>query len=131
MITRFVKYAIVGATGTAVDLGVFALLLIATPLGATFVGRVVAATMSFVLAVLNNYVLNRSWTFADRLTTHREQFTKFFAVSCVGWLIHIAAFSLFSLIFISIVAKAAASAVVLIYNYGANALWTFKRRSSA
>lgn len=132
----FAKYAVVGATGTAIDVGLFALLVACTPLGASAGGRIVAATFTFVLAVANNYTWNRRWTFADRKSEVRKQFAKFFVVSCGGWGLNIAFLSLFSWILIhalffgsvlgSALGKILASCVVLAYNFAANKLWTFR-----
>lgn len=132
----FLKYALVGVTGTLLDVGLFALLIATTPLGDSVGGRIVAATISFVIAVVNNYTWNRLWTFADRKSSVRKQFGKFFVVSCGGWLLNVAFLTLFSWVLIETfafgsvtggtLAKILASGVVLSYNFVANKIWTFK-----
>lgn len=143
--TTFLTYALVGLGGTAIDVGVFALLIAATPLGTSLPGHIAAATVSFLLAVVNNYVWNRRYTFAHRKDRHRKQFTKFFIVSCIGWLLNIAFLTLYSSLIYdalllqyaadaayvlptlgSVTAKIAASITVLLYNYLANSYWTFR-----
>ena len=58
---RFFKYAVVGGTGIFVNLAVMALLLMQTNLS----GWRVSALASLV-ANFQNYLLNNSWTYADR-----------------------------------------------------------------
>ena len=69
--TIFIKYATVGVTGTALDVGslyVFVDLL--------HIPVLVAAALSFILAVVNNFVLNKIWTFRNNSRNFRKQFIK-------------------------------------------------------
>ena len=66
-----VKYTIVGASGTAIDIGGFAALLKFTSLN-----RFAAASMSFIVAVVNNYSWNKVWTFHDHQKDIAGQFFK-------------------------------------------------------
>jgi len=122
---RFIKFAVVGTSGTLIDLGLFALLIWATPLGGTSLGRISAASISFVAAVINNFYWNRCWTFNDHAQNVKNQFYKFFIVSCGGWLLHVFIFTVLSLSMPSLLAKICSSAAVLVYNYSANRRWTF------
>lgn len=131
----FFKYAMVGATGTVIDVGVFALLLHFTSLGDAISGHIVAATISFILATVNNYQWNRVWTFKHHHATHR-QFTKFLVVSVGGWLLNAGLLALFSAIILqiagdlptwaSVLIKMSVSSFVLMYNFLANRFWTFR-----
>lgn len=123
----FIKYSVVGVSGTVIDVGLFALLIATTPLESSTTGHVTAASLSFLAAVINNYVWNRRWTFRDRTSRVRTQFTKFFIVSCGGWLLNTLSLLLFSLAISPVVAKLGASGVVLAYNYSANRSWTFRQ----
>ena len=58
---QLVKFCVVGATGYAVNLGVYALLVHGRGLH-----YLAAAVLSFVVAVTNNYTWNRLWTFRDQ-----------------------------------------------------------------
>lgn len=137
----FGRYAIVGIGGTIIDVGLFAVLIATTPLGMTMSGRVVAASISFVLAVLNNYYWNRRWTFRSTSTAIGRQFGIFFLVSCGGWVLNATLLVAFTQLihtalqmnddvtpetWMSFVAKIAASGVVLLYNYVANRSLTFR-----
>jgi putative flippase GtrA len=57
---EFVRYALVGLASNGV---VFVMYLVATSLG---VGHKLAATLAYGLGVAQTFVLNRSWSFADR-----------------------------------------------------------------
>jgi putative flippase GtrA len=135
----FLKYALVGVSGTVIDVGLFTLLIAKTPLGISYAGHIIAATISFTLAVLNNYTWNRKWTFRHHKAEDKKRFMKFFLVSCGGWVLNTTFLTVFSSILllmlgfltpgVSALAKICASGVVLIYNFIANRFWTFREPS--
>lgn len=57
---QFLRFCLVGASGYAVNLAIYAVLL---QLGLHYA---VAATASFLLAAVNNFLWNRTWTFRSR-----------------------------------------------------------------
>ena len=136
----FIKYTLVGATGTALDVGGFTLLIKYTSLGQTLNTRLIAATCTFIIAVINNFTWNKIWTFKDKQKNIKKQFTKFLTVSIGGLILNITFLTLFSLFFayilevdknalpvyLSAFAKVCASGIVLTYNFTMNRLWTFK-----
>jgi putative flippase GtrA len=69
------KFCTVGAVGYGVNLAVYSTLL---HHGAHYLG---AASASFLVAVTNNFVLNRLWTFRDHRGSITAQGSRFFAVS--------------------------------------------------
>lgn len=104
---RFFKFAVVGAIGFIVDFGVSNLLLnpfvrlldVGTPLY-NFVASysdhpeaqaiVFAGTISFICAIISNFLWNRYWTYPDsRSKSFRRQFVQFVLVSVAGILIRI------------------------------------------
>jgi dolichyl-phosphate beta-glucosyltransferase len=120
--TVFTKYATVGVTGTALDVGslyVFVDLL--------HIPVLVAAAMSFVLAVINNFILNKYWTFRNNDRNFRKQFIKFFIVSIVG--LALTEISMVILVYFLdiwyIASKLITSVIVLTWNFLANKKWTF------
>ncbi len=128
-VDRFVKFGLVGISGTLVDLGVLNLLILAGGLAKFW-----ANTCSFTLAALSNFVWNRLWTFPEsRQRPVGQQLGQFFAVSVGGYIINQALFlSLDRWIFGGWgtlgynVAKMCAIVVVLFWNFGINRVWTYR-----
>jgi len=124
LVERFVKWSIVGTIGAVVDYTILILLVEVMGLYALS-----AQAISFTCAVVNNYTLNRTWTFGD--IKHKGpavQFTQFFIVSVAGLgtrsLIFYFFFKVLDLWYIY--ATAIAIIVVLIWNFFANLVWTFR-----
>ncbi len=81
--TRFFKFATVGAIGTVVDFSVFNLLNIVF-----HIQPVIAQALSFAVAVVNNFLWNRHWTYPDsRTKAAHHQMAQFGIVNVVGLLI--------------------------------------------
>jgi dolichol-phosphate mannosyltransferase len=85
-LAQFAKFCVVGSIGVFVNLLVYALCL--------YVARMhylVAATLSFVFAVTNNFFLNQAWTFRGRfkVTGIVPRYLRFFLVSLFGYAINI------------------------------------------
>jgi len=124
LLERFVKWSVVGAIGAVVDYTILIALVERVGLYA-----LIAQAISFTCAVVNNYILNRTWTFGD--IKHKGpavQFTQFFIVSVAGLGTRSA---IFYLLFRRwglwyIYATAIAIIVVLIWNFFANLVWTFR-----
>jgi dolichol-phosphate mannosyltransferase len=117
------KFGLVGASGYAINLVAFALLV-----NVAEVHHIVAAVASFCIAVTNNFVLNRLWTFSDARGGHAGfQAIRFFAVS-VGAL-GVNLLVLYGLVDLAnaptIASQAIAVAVAMPFNFIGNKLWTF------
>jgi putative flippase GtrA len=81
--TRFLKFAAVGAIGTVVDFGMFNLLNIVFG-----VPPVYAQAISFTVAVFNNFMWNRHWTYPEsRAKKVHHQMLQFGLVNVGGLLI--------------------------------------------
>ncbi len=83
---QFVKFAIVGGSGTLVNLGVFSLIIYLYVKAAgtrPLIVEQIASGVAFCVAVVSNYYFNRRWTFRHTgpVMVH---FGRFFIVSCVG-----------------------------------------------
>jgi len=137
-VKRFVKFAIVGAAGSITDFSVLTLLvqLMGAPL-------VIANTVSFTAAVIQNFLLNRRWTFPESQERQASgQLAQFVIVSVIG-------LGLNQLVFLTLhhfwdtywinwygadigfivsynIAKLFAIGVVLFWNFTANRLWTYR-----
>lgn len=82
---RFTKFAIVGALGSAIDIAVMNLLVALA--GASLV---LAGTVSFICAVVNNFTLNRLWTYPEsRSKPLMGQLFQFGIVNAIGLLIRV------------------------------------------
>ena len=139
--TRFLRFAVVGIFGAVVDFGIFNLLS-----GVFNVQAVLASVISFLAAVINNFVWNRYWTYPDsRSKPVVKQLLMFSIISLGGLLIRTPLFaflegklthlflslSIPSMGFLSAeflghnLALAIAVVVVMFWNFFVNRYWTY------
>lgn len=122
---QFFKYCLVGVSGTAIDLGALYLLV-------EYAGLPVipAAILSFLLAVTNNFIFNKTWTFKNKSKNYRKLYIKFLIVATVGLGLTVSFMHLFVNVFEIwyMLAKLMTSAIVLTWNFLGNKLWTFRLR---
>ena len=118
------KFCTVGAIGYCVNLAVYSVLL-----NAANQHYLTAAACSFLVAVSNNYVLNRVWTFRGERGHIAYQGLQFLAVSLVALGANLLVLQgLVALGSGKIVAQAIAIIVVTPLNFVGNKLWSFRRR---
>jgi dolichol-phosphate mannosyltransferase len=119
---QLLKFGIVGGSGYLINLAVFALLA-----GMLDVHHLVAAVGAFCVAVTNNFLWNRYWTFSPGDGSAGFQAARFFVVS-------VAALGLNLIVLEALVAgggtgeltaQAIAVAVAMPFNFLGNKLWTF------
>jgi putative flippase GtrA len=121
---QLVKFCIVGASGYVVNLLVYVALLN----GADFHYRA-AATGSFLVAVTNNYLWNRVWTFRHRRGHFAYQGLRFLIVSVLVYLGNLAILTaLVELGVGEILSQAIAIVLVTPLNFVGNKLWSFRAR---
>ncbi|MEV4420078.1 GtrA family protein [Patulibacter sp. NPDC049589] len=122
---QLLRFAVVGATGTVVNLLVYA--VAAGPLGWDYR---LAALLGFVVAVTNNFALNRMWTFADASGHAGFQAARFVAVSLAGLAVNLLV--LHVLVDGFGVGKLAAQAIAIgaatPMSFVGNKLWSFAER---
>ena len=120
---QFFKYCVVGVSGTLIDLAALYVLVEYAEMAV-----IPAAVVAFLLAVVNNYVLNKIWTFKSRSKNYRKQFIKFLIVSVIGLGLTILFMGIFVEIFVIwyMFAKVLTSLIVLTWNFLGNKYWTFK-----
>lgn len=139
---KFFKYGIVGTCGALTDFIVMHVLI--STFGMVAVGANVAG---FTAAVLQNFILNRRFTFPEsRNQAASGQISKFLLVSLVGLALNLPVFMLVNLSLRSYLptilmdsdmaftwshrlAKLCAIGVVLLWNYFVNYFWTFKQET--
>ena len=81
---RFLKFVVVGTSGAAVDFGILYLLHIRLGLD-----LILANTISFICALLNNFTWNRYWIYPEsRSKPVTAQLWQFFIVNIAGWAIN-------------------------------------------
>jgi putative flippase GtrA len=120
---QLAKFGAVGATGYVVNLAVYTALLRGAGWHYAY-----AATVSFLVAVTNNYLWNRLWTFRDQRGHVAHQGARFFVVALVAYganLGILAALIAFGLN--KVVAQAIAIVLVTPLNFIGNKLWSFAR----
>jgi putative flippase GtrA len=119
---QLLKFGLVGGSGYLINLAVFALLA-----GSLGVHHVIAAIGAFGVAVTNNFLWNRYWTFGPGEGPAHFQAARFFAVSLASLGLNIAVLELLIANDLSgeLVAQAIAVAVAMPFNFLGNKLWTF------
>jgi putative flippase GtrA len=136
---RFLKFAFVGLTGTIVDFGLMNLLRLTAGLSLIW-----AQGISFTIAVINNFLWNRFWTYPEsRNKGATWQLIQFFLINIIGiairtplisWLDkHILNFLNQTQISLSIdnyvisqnLALAVSISIIMLWNYFANRYWTY------
>jgi putative flippase GtrA len=121
---QLVKFCIVGASGYVVNLLVYVALLN----GADFHYRA-AATGSFLVAVTNNYLWNRFWTFHDTRGHFAYQGLRFLLVSTLVYLGNLVILTvLVELGLGKVISQAIAIVLVTPLNFVGNKLWSFRVR---
>src|SRR5437868_15442168 len=121
---QLAKFCAVGASGYAVNLLVYAALLD----GANLHYRL-AATGSFVVAVTNNYLWNRLWTFKHTRGHFGFQALHFFVVALIAYAGNLVILSVLVELGVGkIVSQAVAILLVPPANFIGNKLWSFRRR---
>lgn len=137
--TRFLRFAVVGFIGAIVDFGVANLL---RSFGAPLV---LAGTVSFIAAILSNFIWNRYWTYPDsRSKPIVRQLVEFSMVSIAGLVIRVPILALLEPKIIVLMASlpfefpvvsprviadnitlAIAVIVVMFWNFFVNRYWTY------
>ena len=136
---RFIKFSFVGITGTVVDFGVMNLLRLVVDLPLVW-----AQGISFVCAVINNFLWNRFWTYPEsRSKDVSRQLIQFFIINVIGILIRSPLVPWFDKKFLNLLTNwnvslplkntvisqnlALASSIIIItfWNYFANRYWTY------
>jgi len=78
--TRFLKFLVVGALGAAIDFGIANLLTHFANMPLVYAG-----TISFICAVVSNFIWNRYWTYPESRSRHlAHQLGMFFIVNVAG-----------------------------------------------
>lgn len=119
---QLVRFGIVGGLGFIVNLAVYALFV--HPLAVDYR---IAAVVAWLVAVLNNFVWNRHWTFDARAGRAHAQAVRFIVVSLAAFGVNLLLLTVFveSVGLAKVPAQALAVAGSMPFNFLGNKLWTF------
>jgi putative flippase GtrA len=116
------KFGLVGCSGYVINLAVFSLLI--DPIG---LNHIEAAIGAFCVAVSNNFLWNRHWTFGPGEDHPAFQALRFFVVSVAALLLNLAVLEalVVGTSLADLPAQAIAVAAAMPFNFVGNKLWTF------
>jgi putative flippase GtrA len=121
---QLAKFSVVGASGYVINLAVYTALLRGAGLHYT-----VAATISFLVAVTNNYTWNRLWTFHDQRGHVGWQGLRFLVVALTAYIANLLLLAaLIGLGLDEVLSQAIAVVLVTPLNFIGNKLWSFRVR---
>jgi dolichol-phosphate mannosyltransferase len=120
---QLAKFCTVGATGYVVNLAVFTALVVGMD-----VHYLPAAVCSFLVAVTNNYLWNRLWTFHGQRGHFAYQGMRFLVVATLALAANLLVLDLLVAFGLSeVLAQALAIIIVTPLNFIGNKLWSFRR----
>lgn len=120
---ELLKFSVVGLSGYVVNLAVYIALVKGAGLH-----YLPAAVCSFVVAVTNNYLWNRHWTFRHHRGNPYDQGARFLLVSLLALGLNLLLLrGLVSLGMDKIAAQAIAIVLVTPFSFTVNKLWSFRR----
>lgn len=121
-VERMIRFGFVGVLGMLIDFGVTWLCKEKLKLN-----KFLANALGFTFAVTHNYVLHRIWTFESTHPKIAQQFGLFIAISIMGLALNTGILFLLNekLKLPFYVSKFGAIALVFIWNFTANTLFTF------
>ncbi|HET7417942.1 MAG TPA: GtrA family protein [Solirubrobacterales bacterium] len=119
---QLLKFGLVGGSGYLINLAAFLVLT-----GSFGLHHAAAAIGAFCVAVTNNFLWNRYWTFGPGEGPAHFQAARFFAVSLASLALNIAVLELLIANHLvgDLSAQAIAVAVAMPFNFLGNKLWTF------
>lgn len=125
VIDEFLKFALVGFIGTLINLLV--LYSFTEFLGIYYI---LSAVFAFLVAATSNFILNKVWTFKEKIG-HKifAKYYKFLSVSIVALVVNLFflyTFTKFLKIYY-LISQVLAIGISLIINFIGNKIWTFKR----
>lgn len=120
---QLVRFGLVGGVGFVVNVAVYALFV-----HGVAVEYRIASVAAWLVAVVNNFVLNRHWTFDARGGRAHAQAVRFLLVSLVAEVVSLLLLTLFVEVahLAKVPAQALAVAASMPFNFLGNKLWTFR-----
>jgi putative flippase GtrA len=122
-IPQFLQFAGVGIVGTIVHYTTLTFLV-----ESIHAGPVISSGIGAVLGAITNYFLNYYYTF-NSSARHHHALPKFLLIAGIGLILNTAVMGLCTgiLMFHYLVAQLLATALVLLWTFSANRIWTFRQ----
>jgi len=126
-VSRFVKFGIVGGSGTVVNLGVQYLL---TLIGLHYI---LAGVIATEISIINNFLLNNFWTWRDNPAKTKRSFLgrllKYNSSMIITGLMQNVLMVFFTEVFKinNLISKFIAIVIITLVNYIIHYFWTFKK----
>jgi len=118
---KIIKFGVVGLSGFIIDFGVLLFLVEVLK-----INLYLANAVSFGLAVVNTFLLNKFWTFRSKRTDYTQEFVQFLIVSLIGLTLSLVGLRLLVQLGLwYVLAKIITVAGVAIWNFSINNFWTF------
>ncbi|MBU5575065.1 MAG: glycosyltransferase family 2 protein [Candidatus Aenigmatarchaeota archaeon] len=124
IIKKFVKFCIVGAFGTLLNIAVLYVLT-----EKLYIFYMISAVFAFVVALTSNFILNKIWTFGEKLSERTlYKYSKFFIISILALFVNLIVLYILVEYFQIwyIFSQVLAILISSIVNFFGNAIWTFK-----
>lgn len=123
-IVTFIKYTLVATVGLTCDMTTLYMLVEYARFPV-----LLATALAFMVAVIVNFNLHKRWTFHDTSHDLKRQFTSFFVISIMNFVLTLVCMFIFvDLVHLwYVLAKIITATLVLIFSYIMNRLWTFKK----
>ncbi len=126
VIKEFAKFAFVGAIGTLINITI--LYFLTEKAGIYYI---ISAIFAFLVAMTNNFILNKIWTFKEKIKSDLgKKYLKFGLVSVLTLLVNLFFLYIFTEFFgiYYIISQVLAIGIALILNFFGNKIWTFSRK---
>lgn len=142
MARQFLKFAVTGVVGAIVDFGTYN--IITRGIGWTAFYEVfgqkiiIANNISVFLAIISNFILNKYWTFRDPSKKVMRQYTAYFGLNFVTWVLNqlLVSFFAFQVPLVIVIfgsqadnaAKVLAIGIILFINFFGSKFLIFRRK---
>ena len=119
----------IGAMNTILDLGIYIALTRSLPLFSAHIA--LAKALSFFLASISSFFLNRRFTFGLREKVRAAEVARFYATVAIGLVINVSTLAILVSGFhvFDLIAAGVATVVSFSWNFSISRLWVFKKRT--
>lgn len=121
---QFMRFCVVGIINTIIDYGVY--LFFSRSIGLFYL---YANILAILVAMTFSFFANKYWTFGNFENKLKSQYTKFFLIGVIYFILYNSIFylSIINLHIYDLLAKVIAIAIGLFWNFIANKYWTFRK----